>query len=334
MNELESAVAATLGVAQAVAVSRGAVALQLMLAALDLRPGDEVILPTLTQAATAHGVVFAGGVPVFVDVQPETLLIDPSAVESALSPNTRAIVAVDLAGQPGDYDDFQELADEHGLSLLADGGQALGAMHRGRPAGQLARMTGFGFLPVKPATAGEAGLIVTDDHALAARLRQLRDRETALPGAEGDCRLSELQCELGLLQLTSQEIWISRRREIARQYDLAFRRSPVVQPLTVRPGVQSSRQQYLLRLRCGDRQEFARQLQDRGIAVGGLSIPVHLHPYYRLRFGTRPGQCPVAEQAYEQILSLPLLPRMSDDQVQVVIQAVQEIIRQVDRLAA
>lgn len=343
--EFERVFAETVGAREAVAVSNGTAALHASMHALGIRPGDEVIVPAMTFAATANCVVFQGGTPVFADVDPDTLLLDPSQVEAAITPRTKAIIAVDYAGQPCDYDSLQAIASRHGLHLVADACHALGGAYKGRPVGSLAELSVFSFHPVKHITTGEGGMITTDDPELASRMRVFRNHGITTDyhqrEQEGswfyemlelgyNYRLSDMQCALGLSQLRKLSAWVKRRQEIAREYDAAFLEMPGIRPLAVRPEVSHAYHLYvvrldLTRLRVTRAKVFA-ALRAEGIGVNVHYIPVHLHPFYRERFGTKPGLCPVAERAYDEIITLPLFPRMSDKDVEDVIVAVRKVV--------
>jgi perosamine synthetase len=340
----ERAVAEFVGACEAVAVSSGTAALHAAMYALGIGPGEEVIVPALTFAASANCVAYQGGTPVFTDVDPDTLLLDPRQVERMITPRTRAIVAVDYAGQPCDYDALTALAAAHNLPIVADACHALGAAYRDRRAGTLGTLSTFSFHPVKPIATAEGGMITTDDAELARRLRLFRNhgitsdhrqREQAgswfyeMVELGYNYRLSDVQCALGMSQLRKLPDWIRRRQAIGRRYDEAFAALPGVRPLAVRSDVTHAYHLYVVRLDPGilrtDRAAIYKALRQEGIGVNVHYIPVHLHPYYRRRFGTRPGLCPVAELSYANILSLPIFPRMSDADVETVIQALQRV---------
>jgi perosamine synthetase len=334
--EFEKAFAQAVGAAEAVAVNSGTAALHAAMAALGIGPGDEVIVPALTFAATANCVCYRGGTPVFADVGPETLLVDPLSVAARLTPKTRAVIAVDYAGQPCDYAALQALADRHGLALVADACHAVGATYHGRPVGSLAALSTFSFHPVKPMTTGEGGMITTDDATLAQRMRTFRNHGITTDHRQREAagswfyemvelgfnyRLTDLQCALGLAQLRRLPDWIRRRQEIARRYNEAFAAHPCATPLVLRPDRTHAYHLYVVRV-AGDRRRAFTALRDRGIGVQVHYIPVHLHPFYRQRLGTGPGLCPVAETAYEHVLSLPIFPQMTDADVESVVAAV------------
>jgi len=343
--EFERAFADFTGSREAVAVSSGTAALHAAMYALGIGRGDEVLVPAMTFAATANCVVFQGGTPVFVDVDAGTLLIDPAAVEAKITPRTRAIVAVDYAGQPCPYQELAALAKRHGLALVADACHSLGGAYQERPVGALADLSAFSFHPVKPITTAEGGMITTDDAALAKRMRLFRNHGIATDHREREAqgtfsyemidlgynyRLCDLQCALGISQLRKLPGWVTRRQEIARRYDRAFREMPEFKPLAQRPGVKHAYHLYVVRLDLKglgmSRAEAFRSLRAAGIGVNVHYVPVHLHAFYRERFGTAPGLCPVAEAAYEQILSLPIFPRMLDRDVDQVLATLRQLV--------
>lgn len=341
IEEFEQAFARCVGVGHAVAVSSGTAALHASMYALGIAPRDEVIVSPMTFAASANCVIFQGGLPVFADVSPDTLLIDPEQVEKKITSRTKAIVAVDYAGHPCDYDILRALAGRHGLKLVADACHALGATYRNRPAGSLADMSVFSFHPVKHITTGEGGMVTTDNAALAQRMRRFRNHGiTTDHRSRSDLgtwfyemvdlgynyRLSDLQCALGISQLGRLPSWVARRREIAARYDAAFGNMSALRPLGVRPDVSHAYHLYVVRVQHGSRDVVFRDLRRHGIGANVHYVPVHLHPFYRERFGTGQGLCPVAEQAYTQILSLPMYHGMQDDDVESVIRAVAQVL--------
>lgn len=342
--EFEKALASLTSAAEAVAVSSGTAALDAAVFALGIGPGDEVIVPPMTFAATANAVLHLGAKPVFADVDPETLLLDPAQAAKKISPRTKAIIGVDYTGHPCDWDALGELARKHHLKLIADACHALGAGYRGRPVGTLADVTCFSFHPVKQIATGEGGAAVTTDPELARRMRRFRNhgiatdhRERSAAGAwfyemvelGYNLRLSDIHAALGMSQLAKLPQWSKRRHEIACRYTEAFAELASVEPLAVRPYVQHGHHLYVIQLRLdrltADRDQVFRALRAEGIGVNVHYIPVHLHPYYQQHVGTRPGDCPVAEEAYRKILTLPLFAAMSDGDVQDVIDAVYKV---------
>jgi len=344
VEEFEKVFAEFVGTNEAIALSNGTAALHAALHALNIEPGDEVIVPAMTFAATANCIVFQGGNPIFADVDPDTLLVGPVQVETKITPRTKAVIAVDYAGQPCDYDDLVAIADQHSLVLVADACHALGAGYKGRMVGSLAELNAFSFHPVKHIATGEGGMITTDDPHLAKRMRAFRNHGITLDhhqrAAQGswfyemvelgyNYRLTDFQCALGLSQLKKLPDWVARRQKIARCYDIAFSGLDTLKPLRLRPEVSHAYHLYVVQLDLDKlnttRAQIFSELRARGIGVNVHYIPAHLHPYYRKRFGTGVGSCPVAEAAYDRILSLPIYPLMSDANVDEVIRTVSEV---------
>ena len=341
VSEFETAVAAFTGANFAVAVSSGTAALHGAVKALAVVPGDEVIVPAMTFAATANAVVFEGGTPVFADVDPETLLLDLESVKSKITERTRAIIAVDYAGQPCDYDTLNAVAAQHSLQLIADASHSLGASYRGRPCGTLATLSTFSFHPVKPMTTAEGGMITTANPDLAQICRNFRNHGITTDHRQREAtgswfyemvdlgynyRLSDLHCALGLSQLTRLPAWMEQRRRIAATYDEAFLQIEEIHPLRALGDRTSAHHLYVIRLKGRDRATVYRYLREQGIGVNVHYIPVHYHPFYQQRFGTKPGICPAAEAAYEEILSLPIFPGMRDEDCSRVIESVFEAV--------
>jgi len=347
VEEFEDAVAGFVGAKHGVAVSSGTAALHAAMYALGIGPGDEVIVPPLTFLATANAVVFQGGTPVFIDVEPDTLLIDPGQVEVKISPRTKAIIAVDYAGQPCDYEALGAIAHRHGLALVADSSHALGAEYRGKKAGTYGDLNIFSFHPVKHITTGEGGMVTTDhppyeekmrrfrNHGIATDFRQRAQQDTwyyEMLDLGYNYRLTDIQCALGITQLRKLPQWLRRRQAIARRYGELLKGLPEVSPLAVRPHLVHAYHLYVVLLDLArlqtDRGRIFAALRAEGIGVNVHYIPVHLHPYYRERFNTGPGDCPAAERAYERILSLPMFPAMSEADVQQVAGALEKVIQQ------
>jgi perosamine synthetase len=347
VEEFEQAFAQYVGAKYAVAVSSGTAALHTAMYAIGIGLGDEVIVPPITFAATANCVVYQGGTPVFSDVEPDTLLLDPKQVESKITPKTKAIIAVDYAGQPCDYDALRKIADQHNLFLVADACHALGGSYKGRLVGSLADLNIFSFHPVKHITTGEGGMITTDDSKLVERMRIFRNHGITTDHRQREqqgswlyemvelgynYRLTDIQCALGISQLRKVPAWVARRQLIARRYDAAFSKVPGVAPLVVRDYVSHAYHLYVIRLDTTHlrktRSEIFSSLRSAGIGVNVHYIPVHLHAFYRCHFGTKPGLCPEAESVYEQLITLPLFPMMTDQNVEEVITAMAKLIKE------
>ena len=340
VGEFEAAVCAFTGAQYAVAVSSGTAALHAAMNAIGIGPGDEVIVPAMTFAATANCVVYQGGTPVFADVNPDTLLIEPLAVARKITNRTRAVIAVDYAGQPCDYDSLRAITDRHNLFLVADACHSIGGSYKESKVGTLADLTVFSFHPVKHITTGEGGMVVADDQELAERMRRFRNHGIATDHRQREqqgtwyyemtelgynYRISDLQSAMGVSQLRKLPGFLARRRAIARQYDQAFADSVAIRPLTTLTEVEHAYHLYVVSLPdAATRATVFQKLRDRGIGVNVHYLPVHLHSFYRDRFGYGPKLCPVAEGAYERIISLPIWPGMDKVQVERVIRELQE----------
>lgn len=335
VDAFEKALAKTGGVQDAVAVSSGTAALHAAMAALGIGPGDEVIVSAITFAASSNCVLYQKGTPVFADVQEGTLLIDPADAERRITPKTKAIIAVDYAGQPCDYDALREIADEHRLALVSDACHSIGSSYKGRPAGSLADMTCFSFHPVKHITTGEGGAILTDNEEYACRLRRFRNHginTTARQREENGAwyyemtelgfnyRITDFQCALGTSQLKKLDGWIARRNEIARQYGKAFFNTPICPQ--GRASYDHVHAYHLYVICIKDRDNQFRRLRMAGIGVNVHYIPVYRHPFYQKQFGDQTQKYPVAEKAFQSIISLPMYPGLSNEAQNTVIQSV------------
>jgi dTDP-4-amino-4,6-dideoxygalactose transaminase len=330
----ETEVAAALGARDAVAVGNGTDALALALRALDVGPGDEVVTSALSAAFTGLAVMQAGARPVFVDVDPRTLNLDPDRLPGAFTPRTKAIVPVHLYGHPADMTPILALARERGIAVLEDACQAHGALHDGRPVGTLAGERGIGALSFYPTKnlggLGDGGAVLVNDPGLAARLRRLRN------GGQSDryrhevqgfnSRLDEIQAALLRVGLRHLPAWTERRRALAAFYAGALEGAGVELP---REQPYARAVYHLFVVRHPRREALAAALQARG--VGTLihyPIPLHLQPAFAF-LGGRPGDLPVAERATAEVLSLPLYPELTDLQAQAVATAVHGAAREI-----
>lgn len=344
IEEFEEAFASYVGAKYAVSFSSGTAALHGAASVAGLSSGDEAITSPMTFAATANCVLYQNAVPVFADVSPDTLNLDPAQAELKITSRTKAIIPVDYAGHPAEMDAFLALAEKHGLVIVEDACHALGVNYRGRKTGSIAHMTVFSFHPVKHLTTGEGGMVTTQDAELAAKLRRFRNhgissdaRRRQLEGQWHyemislgfNYRLTDIACALGLSQLKKQDANLLRRQQIAAHYTAALREVPGVIVPQVRGDVVPAWHLYpvqfdLLRFRVC-RAEIFRALRGENIGVNVHYIPVHLHRYYKDRFGYEGGEFPVAESAYEQLISLPMFPAMSNEDVEDVIAAVSKV---------
>ena len=340
VREFEGRVAEYVGAREAVAVNSGTAALHVAAFAAGIEPGDEVITTPLTFAASANCVLYLGGRPVFADVCPDTLNTDPQDVARKITSKTKAIIAVDFTGQPCDYEAIRALAEEYGLMVIEDAAHALGAEYHGQSVGTLNELTTFSFHPVKHITTGEGGMVVTDDPGLAVKMRTFRThgitadfRQRAEVGswvyemvALGyNYRLPDINCALGLAQMSKLDEWLARRREIAARYTEAFAQMLEVDVPRVLPGTNPAWHLYVIELNLEwlqvGRKEIFAALRAENIGVNVHYIPVYWHPYYQ-QLGYEKGLCPVTEAAYERLISLPMFPAMTDEDVESVIEAV------------
>ncbi len=343
--EFEESFAARVHAKFAVSFSSGTGALHGAAFAAGLQTGDEAITSPMTFVATANCVLYQGASPVFADVSSDTLNLDPDNVAACVTSRTKALISVDYAGHPADLGALRELSDMHGLVLIEDACHALGAEFRDRRVGSISDMTVFSFHPVKHITTGEGGMVTTNDGVLAEKLKRFRNHGISTDArqrqAEGqwhyemellgfNYRLTDVACALGLNQLQKLDGNLARRRAIAARYTEAFRdlRSLIVPK--VRADVNPAWHLYpirldLTKLKAG-RDHIFRALRAENIGVNVHYIPVHLHPYYRQRFGFVGGEFPVAEGAYERLISLPMFHGMEERDVQDVIAAVRKVI--------
>jgi dTDP-4-amino-4,6-dideoxygalactose transaminase len=333
-DAFERELAAALGAREAVAVGNGTDALHLALRALGVSPGDEVVTTSISAAFTALAVLQAGARPVFVDVDPLTLNLDPAAVARALTPRTRAILPVHLYGHPADMAPLLALAAERGIAVLEDACQAHGALYEGRPVGTLAGEGGIGALSFYPTKnlggLGDGGAVLVNDPAVAYRLRRLRNGGQSdryrheVPGVNS--RLDELQAALLRLGLRHLPAWTERRRTIAAFYLRELEGSGVV-PLREQPYARAVH--HLFVVRHPRRDALMAALAELGVgALIHYPIPLHLQPAFA-PLGGKPGDLPVAEKATGEILSLPLYPELTDEQAGAVVEAVRDAAKRV-----
>lgn len=336
VEKFENAVCGYTGAKHGVAVSNGTAALHAAMFALGIGEDDEVIVPPMTFAATSNCVLYQKGKPVFADVDAGTLLIDPASVEKKITPRAKAIIAVDYAGQPCDWDALRRIADKHKLGLVADSCHALGAAYKGQKVGTLADISCFSFHPVKHITTGEGGMSLTNDETLAKKMRMFRGHGIESTAAQREVsgqwhyemtelgynyRLTDFQCALGFSQLQKLDQWLARRRELADLYASMLadeKYASRMRPLDLLQQVDHAWHLYVIRHK--ERDKAFKRLRDAGILANVHYVPVHLHPYYRRNLGTGEGMCPVAEEAYKEILTLPLWPGMKNEDVERVVE--------------
>ena len=345
VSAFEKAVADFVGAKEGVAVNSGTAALHAAAFAAGIGPGDEVIVTPMSFVASANCILYMGGTPVFADVCPGSLNIDPNEIQKKINNKTKAIVAVDYAGQPCQHALIHEIAEQHNLVVIEDASHALGATYFGKRVGTLQHLTTLSFHPVKHITTGEGGMVVTDDIEMAKKMRSFRTHGVDVDfqkRAEANLwqydvvalgynyRLPDMNCALGISQLKKIPQWIERRKHIAQTYNNAFVSLPEISPLVQDTGCESSWHLFVIRLNLESlkvgRKEIFKALRLENIGVNVHYIPIPSLTSYQKR-GYQNGLWPNAENAYERILSLPIFPLMSDDDIQSVISAVQKVIK-------
>jgi len=325
VEAFESEFAAHCGVRHAVGTDSGLSALELGIRALGIGPGDEVVTPANSFIASSTAITFAGATPVWVDVDPLTSNIDPEAARAAITPRTRAIMAVHLYGQPADMDAIAAIARAHGLRVIEDACQAHGARYRGRRAGSLGDFAAFSFYPAKNLGAcGDGGLLTTDDGELAERVRVLRNygqrRKYEHVAIGGNRRLDTLQAAVLRVKLRRLDAWNEARRRHAAAYARLLAGTGLTLP-TTRADVEPVHHLYVVQ--APDRDRLLGLLQERGVGAGlHYPVPIHLQEAYRDR-GLGPGAFPVTEAAAARVLSLPMFPELTGAQIERVAEVLQ-----------
>jgi len=322
----ERALAETIGVQHAVAVNSGTSALHLLVRAFEIGPDDEVITTPFSFIASTNCILFERATPVFVDIEPETLCIDPALVERAITPRTKAILAVDVFGHPAELPAIEEIARAHDLQLIEDSAESLGSTLGGRPCGSFGDAGIFGFYPNKQITTGEGGAIVTDDARIAELCRSMADQGR---GAEEawlhhvrlgyNYRLDEMSAALGLSQLARLREIVAARARVADLYLGALSDAEEIVLPKVAPGVGMSWFVFVVRLADrfsrADRDRVLAALARAGIGCRNYFEPIHLQPFIRKALGTGPGQFPVAEHVGDRTIALPFYPQMTQQEV-------------------
>ncbi|MBO5987218.1 MAG: UDP-4-amino-4,6-dideoxy-N-acetyl-beta-L-altrosamine transaminase [Lachnospiraceae bacterium] len=344
--ELEKTLCEVTGAKYAVAVCNGTAALHLAAMAAGFGPGDEVIVSSITFAASANCVRYCGATPVFADINNETYNIDPECIRKLITPKTKGIVAVDFTGQATELDEIRKICKEHNLILIEDAAHAMGTKYNGQPVGSIADMTCFSFHPVKTVTCGEGGAITTNDEALYRHLARLRTHGITRNPEEMvhptdalwyneqvelgfNYRLTDFQAAMLISQLKKLPKFSARRKEIVAAYDEAFSKIPEIQVQKEIPESDTTRHLYILRLRLEkltcDRRQFFDALYAENTCPQVHYLPVYWHSYYE-KLGYPKGLCPNAERFYESSMSIPLYYSLTDEEVRDVIRAVEKIV--------
>lgn len=335
--EFEKALAITVGAKYVVVFSSGTAALHAAYFAAGVKANDEVITSPITFAATANAALYLGAKPVFVDVDPETININPCFIKTAITERTKVIAPVDFAGHPADLEPIMAIAEAHDLVVVEDAAHALGAVYKDRRVGSIAHMTVFSFHPVKHITTGEGGAVATDDPAFYEKLLNFRSHGIVKACAKlyeyhglwyqemqqlgFNYRLTDLQCALGISQLKKLEKFLNRRQELVDLYNRLLAELDVVELPVVKNDVVPAWHLYYLRLLGNPtgRKLVFEELRQKGIGVQVHYLPVYWHPYYQ-RLGYQKGLCPEAEAYYRSCISLPLFPSLTETDVEKVVE--------------
>jgi len=326
VEEFEKRFAEYVGVKHAIAVFNGTVALHLCLAAMDVGPGDEVIVPSFSFVATANAAVYQGAKPVFCDIRLNTYNIDPDKIEDKITSKTRVIIPVHYGGQIADMDPIIEIAEKYGLAVIEDAAEAHGSTYHGRMAGGLGDTGCFSFYPNKNMTTGEGGMITTDDDDLAERMRMMRshgqDRRYHHVLLGYNYRMTELQAALGIVQLGRLEESIEDRIRIAERYTERLSSVRGVVTPSATPGNRHTYMLYTIRVPSRDR--VRAYLEERGVETRIAFPPIHLQPIYREMYGYEGGELPVTEEAANSVLSIPIYQGLEEEKQDYVVNHLRE----------
>mgnify|MGYP001241799354 FL=1 len=326
-EEFERRIAEYVGVRYAVAVSSGTTALHLIVKALGIGPGDEVVVPSFTFVSSVNVVLYEGATPIFVDIESDTYNLDPEDLERKITPRTKAVMAVDVFGHPAEWDAISSIAKGHGLKMIDDSCEALGAGYKGRKLGQFGDAAAFAFYPNKQMTTGEGGIIVTNNENIARMCRSMRNQGRGEMGEwleherlGYNYRMTEMSAALGVSQLRRLETLLAKRERVARMYTERLAGLDWVRPPVVRPHVRMSWFVYVVTLAEGlHRDPVMRAMAGEGIPTRGYFSPVHLQPYIQGLLGTRDGMLPITESVAQRTIALPFHGNMTEGQVETVV---------------
>ena len=335
IEEFEKAVAKYCGSKYAAAVSSGTAALHAAYFAAGLKKGDEVITTPLTFAATSNMLVFCGAKPVFADIERDTLNIDPSEIIKKINAKTKAIVIVDFAGNPCDFDKISKIAKDNNLLVIEDACHALGAEYKGKKIGSFSDMTILSFHPVKHIATGEGGMILTNNKDFYEKIKIFRHHGAKKKPEKGgwyyeikkpgfNYRITDMQCALGLSQLRKLNKFLQRRKEIAKTYNKAFKNIEKITLPVEKNYAKSAWHIYPVQVKGTDRRRAFDALSKQGVGVQVHYLPLHLQPFYQKEFDYKKGDFPLAEQYYERAITLPLFPKMTNKDIQYVIKSVKK----------
>ena len=326
--EFEKAMADYIGVKYAVAVSSGTSGLHILVKSLNIKDGDEVLVPSFTFAASVNAIIYENAKPVFVDIEPETYNLDPEDLERKITRKTKAIMAVDVFGHPAEWDRILEIACKYNLKVIDDSCEALGAEYKGRKVGQFGDAACFAFYPNKQITTGEGGIIVTNNPEIAKIARSLRNqrRDEMCAWLEHNrlgynYRMDEMSAALGVSQLKRIETFLAKRERVARSYTDSLKKFSWVKTPSVKPYVRMSWFVYVVTLKEGlDRDIIIKRLEEKGIPARGYFSPIHLQPYIKKAFGTKEGMLPVTENIAKRTLALPFHNNLMEEEIKRVVE--------------
>ncbi len=330
--EFEELMAEYIGIKHAVAVSSGTAGLHILVRALDIGPGDEVLVPSFTFSASVNAILYERAIPVFVDIEPQTYNLDPEDLERKITEKTKAIMAVDIFGHPAEWDEILRIADKYNLKVIDDSCEALGAEYKGKKIGRFGDCACFAFYPNKQITTGEGGIIVTNNDEIAKLARSLRNQGRGEMGAwlhherlGYNYRMDEMSSALGISQLKKIENFLQKRANVARTYTEKLSNYTWVKTPVVKPYVRMSWFVYVITLEKGlDRDKVIEEMEKRGIPARGYFSPIHLQPYIREMFGTKEGMLPVTEDISKRTIALPFHNNLKEEEIEEVVRVLKE----------
>jgi len=342
LEEFERKIAKYIGVKYAVGVNSGTSALHLIIRALGIKAGDEVITTPFSFIASANCILFEKAKPVFVDIQPHSLNINPELIEAKITAKTRAILAVDVFGYPADWDKLSKIAKKHKLFLIEDSAEALGSEYKNKKCGSFGDAAVFGFYPNKQITTGEGGAVVTNNKKIADLCRSMRNqgrdskvnRWLVHRRLGYNYRLSELNCALGIAQLARIQEIIKRRNRVARMYSRKLKNIEEIDIPYIVPDVKIDWFVYAIRLKKGfrekEREQILKSLYKKGIECGIYFPSIHLQPFYRKIFGYKKGDFPITESVSERSIALPFYNNLREKEINYIVDILTDILKKIN----
>lgn len=333
-QEFEQVISDYVGVRYAVAVNSGTSALHLIVRSLGIGPGDEVLVPSFTFAASVNAIIYEGATPVFIDIEPETFNLDIYDLQRKITPRTKAIMVVDVFGHPSEWDEIIKISREHNLHVIDDSCEALGAEYKGRKIGRFGDAAAFAFYPNKQITTGEGGIIVTNNEEIAYLCRSMRNQGRGEMGVwmqherlGYNYRMDEMSAALGVSQLKRIEKFLSKREQVARLYNERLSGLTSVIPPVEKDYVRKSWFVYVICLVEGlERKPVIKELERQGIPCRGYFSPVHLQPYIKKRYGHLEGRLPITESVARRTIALPFHNNLRQDEVDYVVDVLKRAI--------